>query len=180
MRDKALEQNIKRVEAFVERWKELSHFLDRGFKTEAFTAEEEGAFLELKSNIAQEHELLMSTLGNPNERDDKALKLLNTLPSLQAFRDLHEGMSKKIASDWHNSYISFQALLGRLKGRQAQLAAVSTLRIGFKNIFNHPLFVVLLCLAAGYGVYRLADDWIPTLMEIKEKSHDKTGPGSTH
>src|SRR5712664_4130875 len=121
MRDRNLEKNIQRVEAFVESWKQLSQFLDRGFKGEPFAGEEEVAFLELKSHIVQEHELLIVTLANETERDDRALRLLNSVPSLSAFKALPEGMAKKIATEWHSTYLALQALLGRLRGREAQL-----------------------------------------------------------
>ena len=180
MRDRNLERNIKRVEAFVERWKQLSQFLDRGFKMEVFSGEEEGAFLDLKSKIAQEYELLMSTLGDSQERDDRALKLLNSVPSLHSFRELPEGMSKKIANDWHSTYLSLQALLGRLKGRQAQLASSSSVRQGLKSVFSNPLIALLLLVAASYGVYRFAEDWLPKLKEFMENYHDKTGSGNSN
>ena len=177
MRDRNLERNIKRVEAFVEHWKQLSQFLDRGFKMETVSGEDEAAFLNLKSKIAQEYELVMTAIGNANERDDRTLKLLNSVPSLHSFRDLPEGMAKKIATDWHSAYMALQALLGRLKGRQAQLAASSSIRQGLKSVLGSPLIALLMLVAAGYGVYRFAEDWLPKLKEYMEKNHDKTGPG---
>jgi len=169
MRDRNLEKNIIRVEAFVERWKQLSQFLDRGFQGQNFTPEEESAFLDLKCVIAQEHELLMTTLAS-SERDDKALKLLNTVPSLQSFKDLPEGMSKKVAADWHNTYISLQALLGRLRGRQVQLAQLSSLGLGLKRVFSNPIMILLVVVAAGYGVYKFAEEMIPKIQEFREKT----------
>ena len=172
MRDRNLEKNIKRVEAFVERWKQLSQFLDRGFQGQSFSPEEEGAFLELKSVIAQEHELLMTTLAS-GERDDRALKLLNTVPSLHSFQELPEGMAKKVATDWHNAYISLQALLGRLRGRQTQLAQISSLSIGFKRVFGNPIVILFVALAAGYGVYKFAQEMtqiISRIQELREKT----------
>jgi hypothetical protein len=169
MRDRNLEKNIQRIEAFVDRWKQLSQFLDRGFQGHDFKPEEEGAFLELKSQIAQEHEVLMTTLGPTVDRDDKALRLLNTVPSLQAFKELPEGMGKKIATEWHNTFISFQALLGRLKGRQTQLAGVSSVRYALRRVFGNPLVIILVAAAACYGVYKFADEWIPKLKELMEK-----------
>jgi hypothetical protein len=169
MRDRNLEKNIQRIEAFVDRWKQLSVFLDRGFQGQDFKPEEEAAFLELKSQIAQEHEVVMTTLGSAVDRDDKALRLLNTVPSLEAFKELPEGMGKKIATEWHNTFISFQALLGRLKGRQTQLAAVSTFRYALRRVFGNPLVIILVAAAAFYGVYRFADEWIPKLKELMEK-----------
>ncbi|HUI07755.1 MAG TPA: hypothetical protein VL486_12200 [Verrucomicrobiae bacterium] len=169
MRDRNLERNVQRVEAFVDRWKELSQFLDRGFKGGEFKNEEEAAFLELKSRIAQEHELLTVTLGPEAERDDRGLRLLNSVPSLSAFKDLPEGMSKKLATEWHTTYMGLQALLGRLRGRQAQLARVSTFRVAVQHVFGNPLVILLVMIAAAYGVYRFAEEWIPRLTQITEQ-----------
>jgi len=169
MRDRKLEKNIQRVEQFVERWRELSQFLDRGFQGHDFKPEEEAAFLGLKSTIAQEHEMLKAALGGSEDNDDKALRLINTVPSLQSFKEMNEPMVKKITIEWHNTYMSYQALLGRLKGRKAQLAAVSSLRLGMRRVFINPLVLTLVALAAAYGIYKLGDEWIPKLKEIMER-----------
>ena len=173
MRDRNLEKNIQRVEAFVESWRQLSQFLDRGFKGEPFAGEEEVAFLELKSHIVQEHELLIVTLATEVERDDRALRLLNSVPSLSAFKELPEGMAKKIATEWHSTYLALQAVLGRLRGRQAQLLGVSTLRVAMQNVLVHPLMILLIMVAAAYGVYRFAEEWIPKLSQLKEQMERK-------
>jgi hypothetical protein len=173
MRDRNLEKNIQRVEAFVESWKQLSQFLDRGFKGDPFTGEEEAAFLELKSRIAQEHELLAVTLSSEGDRDDRALRLLNSVPSLSAFKGLPEGMSKKLATEWHSTYMGLQALLGRLRGREAQLRSVSTVRVGMRNVFANPLVILLVMITAAYGVYRFAEEWIPKLSQLKEQMERK-------
>lgn len=169
MRDRNLERNIQRVEASIECWKQLSQFLDRGFKGESFAGEEEVAFLELKSRIAQEHELLVVTLGSEVERDDRALRMMNSVPSLSAFKELPDGMSKKLATEWHSTYLGLQAMLGRLRGRQAQLRGVSTLRVGLANVFANPLVILLVMIVASYGVYRFAEDWIPKLTQLKDQ-----------
>jgi hypothetical protein len=169
MRDRNLERNIQRVEAFIESWSQLSQFLDRGFKGESFGGEEEAAFLGLKSRIAQEHELLGVTLASESERDDRALRMLNSVPSLSAFKELPDGMSKKLATEWHSTYLGLQALLGRLRGRQAQLRGVSTLRVGLSHVFANPLVILLVMITASYGVYRFAEDWIPKLTQLKDQ-----------
>lgn len=169
MRDRNLERNIQRVEAFVESWKQLSQFLDRGFKGDSFTGEEEAAFLDLKSQIAQEYEALMVMLASEAERDDRALRLLNGVPSLSSFKELPEGMSKKLATEWHGTYMGLQALLGRLRGRQEQLKRVSTFAVGMRNVFANPIVILLVMVAAAYGVYRFAEEWIPKLTQLKEQ-----------
>ena len=169
MRDRNLEKNIKRVEGFIERWRQLSQYLDRGFHAQDISTQDEAAFLELKSNIAQEHELLMITLVSAAERDEKPLRLLNAVPSLAACKELPEDTAKRVATDWHNTYMALQALLGRLKGRQEQLATISSFGLASKRVFANPLLVVLFTVAAAYGVYKFGDEWIPKLKELMER-----------
>jgi hypothetical protein len=176
MRDRRLEKNIIRVEAFVEKWKQLSQFLDRGFQGDSFTAEEEAAFLDLKSIIAQEHELLMTTLGTEADRSDKGLRLLNNIQSLQALRELPEGTDKRLTAEWHNFYLWLQALLGRLRGQQAQLATISSFSVGLRNVFANPLVLVIVAVFAVYGVYRLAADWIPKIYQAVEQETGEKKP----
>ena len=113
--------------------------------------------------------MLTVTLGPEAERDDRGLRLLNSVPSLSAFKDLPEGMSKKLANEWHTTYMGLQALLGRLRGRQAQLRSVSTVRVGMRNVFANPIVILLVMIAAAYGVYRFAEEWIPKLTQITEQ-----------
>jgi hypothetical protein len=166
MRDRNLERNIKRVEAFIEHWKQLSQFLERGFQGGMITSEEEGAFLDLKCALAQEHETLMTLLASNSERDERPLKLLNLVPSLEMLKELPEHMPRKISTDWHTSYLGMQALLGKLKGQKAQLAGISSLQVGAKRVFLNPVTMVLVYAAAGYGIYVLAEEWIPKLAQL--------------
>jgi len=171
MRDIKLEKNIKQLEGLIERWKQLGQLLDRGFQPQPVEPQEEAAFLDLKSGIARDYEMFMTTLGTGEDRDEKVLRLLNLTPSLQSLRELEEGMDKKIVSDWHSAFIAMQALLGRLKGRQATLAGVSSLRIGMARVFGNPLVLLMVALAACYGVYRFVDEWAPRLQYLMEQTH---------
>jgi len=164
MRDRNLERNIKRLEALVENWKEFSQFLDRGFQQQEIAPADEAAFLELKSQIAREFETLMTMLAGLTERDDRLLRMLNAVTSLAGIKDLPEGTATKLAADWHHTFIAWQALLGRLRGRQAQLAAQNSLTVALRRLLMHPVTLIVMFLAAAYGLYRLADDWLPQLM----------------
>jgi hypothetical protein len=168
MRDRNSERNIERVEEFVELWKQLSGFLDRGFNGGEFSPEEEAAFLELKSKIAQQHQVLVTLLGSLVEYDDRAVRLLNTVPSLASFGELADGMGKRIANEWHSTFISLQTLLGRLKGQRARLSAVSSFRVGVKSVLSHPFMIAVIAASAMFGVYKFADEWVPKIMEMME------------
>jgi len=171
MRDLKLEKNIGRLESLIERWKQLSQFLDRGFQPQPIEAQDEAAFLDLKSSIAREYELLMTTLGTISERDEKVLRLLNVAPSLQSLRELEEGVDKKVVGDWHAAFIAMQALLGRLKGRQVTLAGISSFRMGVVHVLGNPLILLVVAIAAGYGIYRFVDEWAPRIQYFLEQTH---------
>lgn len=172
MRDRQLEKNIARLEALIEQWKALSQFLDRGFQ-QNFTAEDEAAFLELKSGIAREYELMMTMLANMADREDRAVRLMNSVTSLAAFKEFPEGTDRRIATEWHNAYIGWQALLGRLRGRQAQLAATSSVGVAFRRVFGNPVVIGLLLALAGYGAWQLANEWLPKLLYLIEQLENK-------
>ncbi|NQU10028.1 hypothetical protein HQ590_04510 [bacterium] len=168
MRDRKLERNIARVGAFIESWRELGAYLDTGFRGEQMGDESETGFLELKSSIAREHELIMTTLGSDGERSDRVLRLLSGMPGLGSLQAFEDPQQKRISSEWHALYLSWQALLGRLNGRQIQLASTGSIGVSIRRVFSHPLIIVLLLAAAGYGVYRLAGDLAPKLVEFRE------------
>jgi len=168
MRDRNLERNVKRLEAFIERWKEFGQFLDRGLQGAGIASEDEVAFLDLKCVIAREHEVLMTLLEHQAQRDERALKLINLVPSLGGMRELAEGMPRKVTTDWHTIYMYLQAVLGQLKGRQAQLAAISSLQVGLRHVWFNPVMVVIIAILAGYGFYKFADVWVPHIINLLE------------
>jgi hypothetical protein len=168
MRDRNLENHIHRLEALIDNWKQFSQYLDRGFQQQNIAPEDESAFLELKSQIVREFETLMTLLAVGTDRDERPLRLVNVVTSLQAIRDLPEGTAGRIATDWHHTFMGWQALLGRLRGRQAQMAAMNSFAIGFRRVFGHPLTATLLITAAAYGVYKLTDEWVPKLTFLFE------------
>lgn len=170
MRDRQLEKNIARVEGFIDEWKQLSQYLDRGFQGEPLSDEDEVGFLELKSRLAQHYEVMSTTLGADAERTDRTLRLLNLVPSLQSISEMEEGANRRLTAEWHSTYLGLQSLLGKLKGRRLQLATVNSFRLGMRHVFGHPLVIILVALAAGYGVYRFAEDTIPKLIELREKN----------
>ena len=112
---------------------------------------------------------MLVTLGSETERDDRALRMLNSVSSLSAFKDLPDGMSKKLATEWHSTYLGLQAMLGRLRGRQAQLKGVSSLRVALAHVLANPFVILVVMIAASYGVYRFAEDWIPKLTQLKDQ-----------
>lgn len=73
MRNKNLDQLILELETHVECWKQFNHFLSLA-RSKAFSPEDETQFLEVKSNIAQGLQMLMSQIeggGAPRARKSR-------------------------------------------------------------------------------------------------------------
>ncbi len=74
MRDKKLDQLVLELETHIECWKQFNHFISLA-RTKNFTPEDESQFLEVKSNIAQGLQMLMSKIeggGAPRAKKSKA------------------------------------------------------------------------------------------------------------
>jgi hypothetical protein len=117
---------ILRMESYLECWKQLHHFMTIA-RTKKFSQDDENQFLELKSVITQEFEILMATLDCGTISRDEVHALLASGPSIRFLSELNEGALRNIESQWHKLFISFQAILGQLKVRQQQ-AATSKLK----------------------------------------------------
>lgn len=158
MKDKQLERNIQKLEAFLETWKQFNQFLQRAFRGETFSDEDEEQFLELKSTIAQEYETLLMSLGGEVEREEKALRILMDAPSLRSLRDSSEGMARRVEADWHAMFIKLQSALGRLKGRRIQLASISTAGVVSGRILRNPIVILFLIVVLGFAVVQVCKE----------------------
>ena len=155
MKDKQLEKNIQKLEAFLETWKQFNHYLQRSFRGETFSDDDEDAFLDLKSVIAQEYETVLMGLAPDVERDEKALRILVDTPSLRGIKDSSEGMAHRVEAEWHTTFIKLQTALGRLKGRRLQLASVSTMGVLSGRMLRNPIAILFIMFVLGSALYEV-------------------------
>ena len=125
MRNKKLDQLILELETHVECWKEFNHFLALA-RSKTFTPEDETQFLEVKSNIAQGFEMLMSQLegGRPPPREEVHAILTNA-PSIRYMSELADNSLRGIENQWHKTFLDWQGILGQLKVKQKDLEGKS-------------------------------------------------------
>jgi|ERR1051326_3924223 hypothetical protein len=157
MKDKQLEKNIQKLEAFLETWKQFNHYLQRAFRGETFTDEDEEEFLDLKSTIAQEYETVMLALSPEVEKDEKTLRILIDAPSLRSIRDASEGMARRVEAEWHTTFIKLQTALGRLKAKRIQLASVSGIGVAVGRVLQNPIVILFIIVVAGIGVLKVCE-----------------------
>lgn len=114
---KALEELVQHTENYIECWKQFNNFINLA-RTKKYTPEEENHFLEVKSVLIQELELILAAMeiGTPTKEEVHAL--VGSAPSLRFLSESQEGVIRNIESQWHRVYIGWHSILGQLKVQQ--------------------------------------------------------------
>lgn len=130
MSTKALEELVQHVENYIECWKQFNNFINLA-RAKKYTPEEENHFLEVKSVLIQELELILAAMevGAPTKEEVHAL--VGSAPSLRFLSESQEGVLRNIESQWHRVYISWHSILGQLKVQQQAEDGKSPLALMF-------------------------------------------------
>ena len=117
MTAKELNQLVTQIETHIECWKQFNHFINVA-RTKKFGPAEESHFLELKSVIAQELEVIFARVEAVSPSREEILGLIGAAPSLRYLSEINEGALRNAESQWHKIYIGWHSILGQLKVKQ--------------------------------------------------------------
>jgi len=120
MRNKKLDGMIGQMETYLECWKQFSNFINLA-RAKKFGPEEEAQFLETKSVITQQLEMILAAFEAPPVSRDDIHSLIGNATSIRAMSELNENALRGLESQWHKIFIALQAILGQLKVQQKQL-----------------------------------------------------------
>jgi hypothetical protein len=114
-----LDDLTRQMENYLECWKQFNNFVNlaRGKK---FSPEDETQFLEIKSILVQELELILASVEVSSPNREEVHTLVGNAPSLRYLSEMNEGILRNIENQWHKIYIGWHAILGQLKVRQRQ------------------------------------------------------------
>ena len=117
MSNQKLDQLIDQVENYIECWKQYNIFINMA-RAKKFSQEDDGQFLEIKSVLIQELELILASIevASPTKEDIHAL--IAEAPSLRYVSEINEGTLRNQESQWHRIYIGWHSILGQLKVRR--------------------------------------------------------------
>jgi len=114
-----VEQLILRMESYLECWKQFNTFMGMA-RNKKFGQEDENQFLEIKSVITQELELILCSIDcGPISRED-VHSLIASGPSIRFLSEMNENGLRNVETHWHKLFIGLQSILGQLKVRQSQ------------------------------------------------------------
>ena len=131
MSTKKFDQLIHQMENYLECWKQFNQFVNLA-REKKFGAEDETHFLEVKSILVQELELILASLEVSSPSRDEVHSLIGNAPSLRFLSEVNEGIVRNLENQWHKIYIGWHAILGQLKVRQREEDGKS----GFASIFG--------------------------------------------
>jgi hypothetical protein len=114
---KKMEQLIAQMENYLECWKQFSRFVNLA-RAKKFSAQDENQFLEIKSILVQELELILASVEVGSPTKEEVHTLIGNAPSLRYLSEMNEGTLRNVESQWHKIYIGWHSILGQLKVRQ--------------------------------------------------------------
>lgn len=114
-----IDQLILRMESYLECWKQFSSFLNMA-RAKKFSQEDESQFMEIKSVITQELELILSVIECGSVTREDVHTLIAGCPSIRFLSEMNDGALRNVEGSWHKLFIGWQAILGQLKVRQQQ------------------------------------------------------------
>lgn len=115
--NKRVEQLIAQMENYLECWKQFNQFVSLA-RCKKFSAEDENQFLETKSVLVQELELILASVEVTSPSRQEVHDLVGNAPSLRYLSEMNEGVLRNLENSWHKIYIGWHAVLGQLKVRQ--------------------------------------------------------------
>ena len=117
MTPKDINQLVTQIETHIECWKQFNHFISLA-RAKKFGPADDNHFLEIKSIIVQELELIFATIEVQSPTREEIHGLVTNAPSLRFLREMSEGGLRGLETQWHKIYIGWHAILGQLKVQQ--------------------------------------------------------------
>ena len=116
---KKLDELVGQIENYLECLKQFNASVTRA-RSKKSTEEDENQFLELKSVLAQQLELILAAVECTSPSKEEVHTLLAGAPSLRSVSEQNETSLRGLENQWHKIYIGWQSNLGQLKVQQRQ------------------------------------------------------------
>jgi len=124
MQEKKMDQLIQQLENYTECWKQFNYFVNLA-RTKKFGSEDEGQFLEIKTVIVQQLEMILAAIEAGTPSKDEVLGLIGNAPSLRFLGEMNDSALRNLESQWHKLYIGWHSVLGQLKVQRQTLEGKS-------------------------------------------------------
>ena len=114
MANKKIDQLIMQLENYLECLKQFNYFVNMA-RLKKFSSEDEIQFLEIKSVLVQELELILSSVECASPTKEEVLALIASAPSIRYLSEMAEGVIRGLENQWHKIFIGWVSILGQIK-----------------------------------------------------------------
>jgi hypothetical protein len=114
------DQIIMQLENYLECLKQFNYFITLA-RSKKFGPEDENQFLEVKSVLVQEMELIFSTVECVSPSKEEVLALISSAPSIRYLSEMADGVIRGLENQWHKIFIGWVSILGQMKVQQQKV-----------------------------------------------------------
>lgn len=132
MKEKQMDQLIQQLENYTECWKQFNYFVNVA-RIKKFGPEEENQFLEVKTVIIQQMEMILAYIETGTPSKEEVMALVGGAPSLRFLSEMNDSGLRNVESQWHKLYIGWHSVLGQIKVQQRQQETKSMLSQMFEK-----------------------------------------------
>jgi len=136
MKDKKLEDNIKKAEDFIEIWDKFHHIFKNALSEAHVTEEKDDEFIATKDLVNSRYEDLMDSLEvKPLKRFLISPTVYNIL-ALDRISTMSDERLKIVAEDWSGAFEFLYSLLNRLRKKKKRIEGFNKFFFIMKKKFN--------------------------------------------
>ena len=132
MTNEQLDALIVQLENYIECWKQFNSYLTMA-RNKKFQPEDEEQFLEVKSMMTQELELIMAQIECKNPTREEVHTLVGNASSLRYLSDARDDALRTTENAWHKIYIAWQSILGQMKVKRREMGSQPRFKSWFAN-----------------------------------------------
>ncbi len=109
-----IEFRIAAFQDFLEKWQKFNQMVQRAYRQEEITQQDEEEFLRLKSELARRHQYLLEYSGEEYKMGLPITSYLSDTVTLKNMQGIHFDFYKKLCGQWHATFLALNAALGYL------------------------------------------------------------------
>lgn len=120
MTNEQLDALIVQLENYIECWKQFNRYLNMA-RNKKFQPEDEEQFLEIKSVMTQELELILAQIDCKSPTREEVHTLVGNASSLRFLSESRDETLRITENQWHKVYIGWQSILGQMKVKRREM-----------------------------------------------------------
>jgi hypothetical protein len=140
MKDKETETKLRLIALQLESWKKLHDLITYGLDKAKpiISVDQERQFTDVRANLLQETEHVLSELNLLGDLSGRAMNVLNRGSSLRVVRELSNEDARRLETDWNGVFTKLGVAQGQLKSRRKAFAEVTPFKAFTSRLFGRP------------------------------------------